>query len=354
MDKEKHLRTCASACVRACAGGGSLDGSNSVSRSLAVMRTLTLCVLMAIAGSAASQQAYPSKPIRLISPYPPGGSTSILARLFGQKLTESWGQQVIVENRGGGNTIIGTEALAKSPPDGYAIMVMTCTHVITPWLTQTPFDAIKDFAAVATLAASEQMLVVHPSVPASNLQEFIALAKFRPGQLNYATSASGSLSHLGMEYLEMAAGFKMQQIPYKGSGPALTDLIGGQVEVYLNVAINFIPHIKSGRLRAIAISGEHRLAALPEVPTFTEAGVPGLEMKNWYGILAPAGTSRAIIDKLSSEIAKILAMPDVKARLDSLGAEPFVSTPDRFAELMKADSARFGKIIKAANIKLEK
>ncbi len=151
----------------------------------------------------------------------------------------------------------------------------------------------------------------------------------------------------------MSAGFKMQQIPYKGSGPALTDLLGGQVQVYLNVAINFIPHVKSGKLRAIAISGETRLAALPEVPTFTEAGVPGLEMKNWYGILAPAGTPRAVIDRLAGEIAKILAMHDVRERLDGLGAEPFISTPDRFAELMKADSARFGKIIKAANIKLE-
>jgi len=353
MSKQRFLRTAAGASVRVCAGvrGYAVAGTRCLSR--AAMRTLTVCALTAIAASAAAQQAYPNKPIHLISPYPPGGSTSVLARLVGQKLAESWGQQVLVENRGGGNTIIGTEALAKSPPDGYSIMVMTSTHVITPWLTQTPFDAIKDFAAVATLASSEQMLVVHPSVPVSNLQEFIALAKSKPGQLNYATSASGSLSHLGMEYLEMAAGFKVQQIPYKGSGPALTDLLGGQVQAYLNVAINFIPHVKAGKLRAIAISGEHRLAALPEVPTFTEAGVPGLEMKNWYGILAPAGTSRAIRDKLSSEIARILAMSDVKERLDSLGAEPFISNPDRFAELMKADSARFGKIIKAANIKLE-
>ncbi|MFH1604381.1 MAG: tripartite tricarboxylate transporter substrate binding protein [Pseudomonadota bacterium] len=321
----------------------------------AVVRMVTAGVLIAIASSVAAQQDYPSKPIRFITPFAPGGSTTIVARLFGQKLTESWGQPVIVDNRPGGNTIIGTEALTKAPPDGYTILLVLNSHVINSLLTANlPYDTFKDFAPVATIASSEYVLVINPSVPAKNLQEFIALAKSKPGQLNYASAGSGGIAHLGTELFNIMAGIKMQHIPYKGSGPALTDVIGGQVQMYLCSPAGAIPHVKSGRLKAIAVSGETRLSALPQVPTFTEAGLPGFDTKSWQGVLAPAGTPQHIINKLSSEMAKIAVMPDIRNKLVSLGMGPFYSTAEQFAALMQADKAKFAKLIKAANIKLER
>jgi tripartite-type tricarboxylate transporter receptor subunit TctC len=315
---------------------------------------VTVGVLMAFAGSAAAQQAYPNKPIRFITPYPPGGGTDILARLVGQKLTEGWSQQVFVDNRPGGNTIIGSEALIRSPPDGYTIMVVTTAHAIQPSLIPyLPYDTVKDFAAVATVSSSEYFLVLHPSVPANNLQEFIALAKSKPGQLNFSSSGSGGGPHLASEMFSIMAGVKLQHVPYKGGGPALTALVAGQVQALFFTPIATLANIKSGRIKAIAISGETRLSGLPQIPTFTEAGLPGLDVKSWYGILAPVGTPTGIIEKLSTEFARILAMPDFKEKLDSLGMAPFFSTPEQFAALIKADMARYAKIIKAANIKME-
>jgi tripartite-type tricarboxylate transporter receptor subunit TctC len=277
-----------------------------------------------------------------------------MARQIGQKLTESWGQQVIVDNRPGGNTIIGTETLAKATPDGYTIILTTNTHVINPSLIpRLPYDPIKDFAPVGTIYSSEFILVINPSVPADNLQELIALAKARPGQLNYATTGAGGSSHLANELLNILAGIKTQHIPYKGAGPALVDLIGGQVQMFINNPLTVIPHIKSGRLRAIAITGEARVAALPQVPTFTEAGLPGLDVKPWFCVLAPAGTPKAIIDKLSVKLAEIIAMPDVLDYLAKQGMDPFSSTPEQLAALMRTDMAKWAKVIKTANIKLD-
>ena len=316
-------------------------------------RAWTASVLMVLAGSAAAQQIYPSKPIRFIVPFPPGGANNILTRLLGQKLAESWGQPVIVDNRPGGNTVIGTEALVRSPPDGYTIMLVVSTHVITPLLLSTPYDPIRDFAPVATVDSGELILVLNPSVPANTLQEFIALVKSRPGQFNHATPGSGGITHLAAELFSIMTGVKMQHVPYKGGGPALTDVIGGQVQLIFQSPPGAIPYIKSGRLKPIAVSGETRLPALPQVPTFTEAGLPGFDVKFWHGVLAPAGTPKAIIDKLSAEIARILNMADIKEKLASQGATPFVSTPEQFGALMKADYARYAKVIKTANIKLE-
>jgi tripartite-type tricarboxylate transporter receptor subunit TctC len=319
-----------------------------------MMRMLTLGMLLAIAGPAAAQQAYPNKFIRMIVPFPPGGANTILARMLGQKLTESWGQQVVVDNRGGGNTIIGSEALVKSPPDGYTLILVSSAHVINPLLLPNlPYDAIKDFAPVASIASTEQLLVIHPSVPANNLQEFIALAKSKPGQLNYASSGTGGVQHLAGEYFNMMAGVKIQHIPYKGGGPAITDLIGGQVQVYFAATSVAIPLINTGKIKALAISGESRLPALPQVPTFDEAGLPGYEGKGWFAVLAPAGTPKNIIDKLSTEIGRIVAIPDIKEKLVSLGVAPFICTPDQLAALMKTDMARFAGIIKTADIKIE-
>jgi len=321
--------------------------------STAVARILTAGMLIAIAGLAAAQQAYPSKSIRFIVPFPPGGTTDQLARLVGQKLTESWDQQVIVDNRPGGNTIIGSEALVKSPADGYTILLTSIAHVIVPSLLPTPYDAIKDFAAVATIASNELVLVLHPSVPANTLQELIALAKSRPGQLNYASTGSGTINHLAGELLNIRTGIKLQHIPYKGAAPALVDLIGGQVQMFINHPIAVIPYIRSGKVKAISISGESRLSVLPQVPTFSEAGLPGFDLKNWAGVAAPAATPKAIIDKLSAEIARILNLPEVKEKLVGQGMDPFISTPEQAAALMKADMAKFVRIIKTANIKME-
>ena len=316
-----------------------------------VMRMVMAIALIGLAGSVLAQQTYPNKPIRIITPYPPGGTTSPIARIVGEKLTETWGQQVLVENRGGGNTIIGVEAAAKSAPDGYTLLLVVQTHVIVPSLMPTPYDPIKDFAPIGTVSKTELTLVVHPSVPANNLQEFIAYVKSKPGQINYASSGGGTTTHLAAALFEYRTGTKMQHIPYKGGGPAMTDLVGGQVQAYFQSPLVVMPFVKAGKIKGIAISGETRFPGMPQVPTFTEGGMPGFELGIWYGILAPAGTPREIVDKLSAELAKILAMPDVKAKLANQGMDPFISTQAQFKALMVADLARFAQVIKAANIK---
>ncbi len=303
--------------------------------------------------AALPQANYPAKPIRMIVPFPPGGSTTIVARLIGQKLTDAWGQQVVVDNRGGGNTIIGSDAMVKAAPDGYTLLHVTSTHVINPSLLKTPYDAVRDFAPVATMVGTETLLVVNPSLPANNLQELIALAKAKPGHLNFASSGSGTTNHLAIELFSILAGIRMQHIPHKGAGPAVTDLIGGQVQVFANNALPLTPFVKSGRIRALAVSGEARLLSLPEVPTFTQAGLPGYEVKSWQGILVPAKTSSAIVNKLSIEIGRILRMPEVRDNLLVMGADPLVSTPPQFSELIKVDLVRYAKLIREAKIRLE-
>ncbi len=316
--------------------------------------TLGMAVgLLMAAVPATAQQAYPNKPIRIIVPYAPGGTTDLLARLLGPKLTERWGQQVIAENRPGGNTIIGSEALVKSKPDGYTFMFMSSTFVTTSLLAPIPFDAIKDFTPVTSLVSSEFVFAIHASVPANNLQEFITLAKSKPGQLNYASSGAGGITHLAMELFNMTAGTKMNHIPYKGTGPAIADLAGGQVQAAINDPPAVIPHIKSGKLKGIAVTGQMRMASLPQVPTFAEAGLPKYDIRLWYGVLAPAGTPKAIIDKFASEMAKILVVPETKEKLMEQGLTPFISSPEQFGALIKADMAKFANVIKTANIKLD-
>jgi tripartite-type tricarboxylate transporter receptor subunit TctC len=225
--------------------------------------------------------------------------------------------------------------------------------VLIPQLLPAPYDIIKDTAPVATLSASNFILLVHPAVPAGNLKEFIALGRSKPGQLNYASAGSGTVSHLVGELLSIVTEVRMQHIPYKGGGPALSDLLGGHVQLFLVPPATAIAHINAGKLKGLAISGETRMPALPQVPTFTEAGVAGFDARQWYGVLAPAHTQKAIIEKLSREIARILAMPDIKEKLEAQGMDPFISSPGQFASLMKSEMAKYGKVIKAANIKIE-
>ena len=315
---------------------------------------LHLVLILLLPFAAFSQTPYPARPIRLITPFAPGGSTTTVGRVIGQKLTESWGQNVIVDNRPGGNMIIGTDALAKATPDGYTILLTTNAHVINPSLfSKLPYDPIKDFAPVGNVYISEFVLVINPALPANNLQELIALAKAKPGQLNYATTGAGGSGHLANEMFAMLAGIKTQHIPYKGAGPAMVDLIGGQIQMFINNPLTVIGHIKSGRMRGIAVTGEVRLPTLPQVPTFSEAGLPGMDVKPWFCVVAPTGTPKPIINKLSTEIARIMAMPDVQDYLAKQGMMPFSSTPEQLATLMKTDMVRWAKFIKAANIRLD-
>ena len=314
---------------------------------------LTAVLLSATAASAIAQQDYPNRPIRFITPYAPGGSTTVNARLVGQHLTERWGQNVIVDNRPGGNTVIGTELLAKSPPDGYTILLTPSTHSILPMLMKTPYHPVKDFAPVAGIGLSPQVLVLHPAVPANTVQELIALAKSRPGQLNFASSGAGGPTHISGEMFNVLAGVKTRHIPYKGGGPATIDLMGGHVQMFYSVPINIIGHVQSGKLKAVAVSGKSRVAALPQTPTFAEAGLPGFDIVTWNGIVAPAGTPKSIVDKLSAEIAALLAMPATREKLAGMGTTPLILTPEAFAGMIKSEIVMYAKVIKAANLRID-
>lgn len=321
---------------------------------------LSLCSLLLMgaialaAGPAFGQQAYPTRPIRIIVPYPSGGGVDPVARLIGSKLSESLGQSVIVDNRPGGNTIIGVDALAKSAPDGHTIGMVAVTHVTLPHLmSKLPFDVIKDFAPIASIVSTEMALVLNPSVPATSLGEFIALAKSKPGQLTFASSGTGSPTHLAGEMLNAQAGTEIRHIPYKGGAPAMTDLLGGQVNMYFSAIPLAIPHVASGKIRGIAVTGDARHPGLPQVPTFEQAGLPGFEFTIWYGLLAPAGTPKPVIDRLSTEIGRIMAMSDVKEKVAAQGNSLFYLDSEQFARRMDADMAKYAKLIKSANIKMD-
>ena len=316
-------------------------------------RLLATVLLGVLATPVLAQQNYPDKLIRIMTANAPGGSTSILARMVGDKFTERWGQPTIVDNRPGGNGFIGGDLLAKSAPDGYNLILVTATHVITPLLAPAPYDTIKDFAPVATVTSSEQLMVVNASLPTGNLAEFINYTKSKPGQLNFPTTGNGGAQHIFGEMFALQAGVKIQPVAYKGGAPAVTDLLGGQVQFAIQSPFVIIPHVKNGKLKAIAVTGKSRLSALPDTPTFAEAGMPAFDANNWYGILAPVGTPKPILDKLSAEIARTLGLTDVRKTIQDQGMEPFVSTPDQFAALIRSDIAKYSKVIKTANIKID-
>jgi tripartite-type tricarboxylate transporter receptor subunit TctC len=317
-------------------------------------RLLQVLVLSALgAGAAAQKDDYPNKPIRYISPYPPGGSTSVIARLIGQQLTEAWGQQVVVDNRGGANTIIGTHAAVTARPDGYTLVSLGGTLAGNHWLAKTPYDALKDIAPIATVSSYENVLVVPPSLPVNTVADLVAMAKAKPDQLTYGTSSSGGPTHLLAELFNTVAGIKTRQIPYKGGGPAVVDLMGGHIHFFFSNPVNVASQVKGGRLRAIGVTGPSRIPAFPDVPTFTEQGLPAMTLTNWQGVGGPAGIPRPIIDRLSGEIRKLVARPDTKNILTSMGSEPFYNDPQQTAALIRADIAKYGKIIKDANIPVE-
>ena len=315
-------------------------------------RLLAAGSLVALCASAAAQ-TYPSKPIRFISPFAPGGTTTILARLVGERLTKSWGQQVLVDNRPGGNTLIGTEALVRLPADGYSILLVTTSHLTYPMLTPAPYDSVKDFAPISTLSKSDYMLTLHPSVPSNSLQEFIAYARARPGQLNFSSPGTGGMGHLAGELFNIQAGVQLQHIAYKGGAPATADLVGGQVQLAFVVPLNVINHIRAGKLKAIAVSSKTRMEALPQMPTFIEAGLPSYDVNVWFGVLAKAGTPADIINRMSTEITSMLNTPETRQLLASQGMDPLIMTPDQFGALMRADNAKYAEVIKTAKIKID-
>jgi tripartite-type tricarboxylate transporter receptor subunit TctC len=317
------------------------------------VRLLGSAVLISLGGAAFAQQDYPNRPIRLIVPYAPGGSTSWTSRLVGQRLTEVWGQSVIIDNRPGASTVIGTEAAVKAKPDGYTLMYIGGQLATNHWLVKTPYDPRKDIAPIANVSSYENLLTVHPSLPVTTVKSFIALAKARPGQLNYATSSYGGPTHLIVVLFNMVAGVKTEAIHYKGGGPAIVDVMGGHVHFVMGVPVNLIPHIKSGRLRAIAIAGDKRMKALPNVPTFAEESFPTVTLPNWQGIGAPAGTPRTIIDRISAEVERLVAMPDTVQKLEVEGFVPYYRNPEQLTELINVNIEKVGKIIKGGNIKAD-
>jgi tripartite-type tricarboxylate transporter receptor subunit TctC len=325
---------------------------------LMIARALSGCALGFAAVSALAADVprpYPERPIRFIVPFPAGGATDIVARAVGQKLTDTWGQQVVIDNRGGAGGVIGTETAARAAPDGYTMLLGASSGmVVNPLLSsRLSYHPTKDFAPVSLLVVVAQLLVVNASVPVSSVKELIAYAKARPGQLNYASVGQGSPNHLGMELFKSMAGIDMVHVPYKGTGPALTELLGGQVQVMFNSMLPLMPHIRTGKLKPIAVSSGQRVRAAPDVPTVSESGVPGFETISWYGIFVPTGTSAAIIGRLNAEAVKIMADPDMAQRMTTQGMEPRSSTPAELTRVMQVESARWKKAIAVAGVKVE-
>lgn len=309
---------------------------------------------LAVMVGSASAQTYPRKPIRWIVPFPPGGSTDLLARVVGQKLTEAWGQQVIVENKGGAGGTLGAAEAARAPADGYTLLMGAIHHTIASSVyPKLPYDIQKDFAPITVVAIVPNVLVVNPSVPANSTKELIAYAKANPGKLTYGSAGMGTAHHLIGEQFNLQAGVNILHVPYKGSSPAVADLIGGQVLIMYDTVASCLPHIKSGKLRPLAVATAKRSSALPDVPTIAEAALPGFEVTTWFGALAPVKTPKEIVVKLNGEIVKILAMPDVRKRLLDAGAEPVGNSPEQMAAQIKKETGEFAKIVKQAKITVE-
>ena len=315
------------------------------------LSTLALALLAVTAGTA-SAQSYPNRAIRMLVPSTPGGSVDTLARTVAPKLAEKWGQQVVVDNRAGAGGAIAGELLAKAPPDGYTLMMGTIAATATNVsLQKVNYDPLRDFAPVTLVATQNLMLVVHPSVPAKSVKDIIALAKAKPGQLSFASAGNGTGGHLSGELFKLLASIDLLHIPYKGVAPALVDVVAGQVSMTFASLLSGTPHYKSGRLRAYAVTGAKRSAALPELPTMQEAGVKGYESSTWYGVLAPAGTPADIVNKLNAEIVGILKQPETNERLSQEGAEPVGNTPAQFGAHIKSEIEKWRKVIRAAGIK---
>ncbi len=317
--------------------------------------SLALLTASALSIPAQAATAFPTKPIRIIVAYTPAGTTDILARAIGQKMSETWGQPVIIDNRAGAAGNIGTEVAARATPDGHTLLMGTAgTHGINVSLyRKLSWHPVNDFAPVSLSAMVPNIMVVNNALPVKNVREFVAHVKANPGKLSYGSPGNGSTAHLSMELFKSMTGSTIVHIPYKGSAGVLTDVMGGQIAVTIDNMPPYIPQVKAGKIRALAVSTNKRSSAMPDLPTIAEAGVPGYEAGAWFGLLAPAGTPKAVVALLSAESARIIKLPDVSKRVSELGAEPVGSTPEQFAELIKTEIAKWAKVIKDANVELQ-
>lgn len=316
--------------------------------------TATLCLLCAAFGNAFGQ-AYPAKPIRMIIGFPPGGGTDIVGRIVAQKLAESFGQQVIADNRGGASGQLAAELVAKAAPDGHTIMMahIAAISILPSLISRLPYDAQKDFVPITLVAIGPNLLVVHPSLPVKTVKDLVALAKARPGQLQYASPGAGTVQHLAAELFKLQAKVDMLHVPYKGSGQSIIDLVAGHVHLDFDSVPPVINHVRNGKLRAIAVTSEKRFSLLPEIPTVTEGGVPGFDMSTWWGLVAPGAVGKDIVARLHGETVKLLRQPDVKEKIAFVGAETVGNTPEEFAAYIRAEAAKYARIVKAANIKVD-
>jgi len=313
---------------------------------------LVACALLS--GSAQAQDVYPSKPLRLILPFPPGGGTDILGRLLAERLATNLGQPVVTENRGGAGGNVGAEAAARAAPDGYSLVLVAPSLAISPTLySKLNYDPVKDFAPIALVASVPNVMITHPSVPANNLQEFIALARSKPGGMNFGSGGSGTSNHLAGELLNLTAGIKLVHVPYKGVNLAMNGVLAGEVHLaFIGIPVP-APHIKAGRLRALAVLARERSPILPDVPTAEEAGLGNFDVTTWYGILAPAGTPRPIINRLNAELVKIMRNPEVTERLALMATDPLTSTPEELGAYLQAEIAKWGDVVRKAGLRAD-
>jgi tripartite-type tricarboxylate transporter receptor subunit TctC len=310
---------------------------------------LSIALAAAVFAVGALAQGYPAKPVKIIVPYPPGGPTDIVARVVAQKLSEQTGQQFVVDNRGGAGGNIGAEAVARSPADGYTLLVATTAHAINRTLfKQMSYDLMKDFVPISQLTAGPLVIVANPALPATNVKELIALAKSKPGELAFASSGPGQSTHLAAELFDTMAGIKMTHVPYKGSAPALTDTMGGQTSLFFDTMLSAMPHVRSGKLRALAVTSAQRSPAAPDIPTVAESGLPGYEAIAWNGLLAPAGTPKEVVARLNAEVKKALEVPEIKERFAAQGFAAAWSPPEKYAAFLDAEVDKWGKVVKVS------
>lgn len=320
-----------------------------------MLKSTFVAAALILGSSAVLAQGFPAKPIRFVVPFPAGGGADLWARLIAQKLTQAWGQNLIIDNRSGASGIIGTETAAKAAPDGYTLLMGTTgTHTTNPVVFgKLPYDPLKDFAPISNFVDTPFMLVVHPSVPATSVKALVVLAKGRPGQATYASFGNGSSAHLAGELFKSTAGVNIIHVPYRGGPPAMSDLIGGQVSMMFNSLPAIIPQVKAQRLRALAIASSARSKGLPDVPTFAEEGLPAVEAGSWYGVFAPAGTPAAVIGKLNAELVRMLQSTEIQQRLLAEGADPIGNTPEQFAAQVERDIAKWAKVVSTSGIRAE-
>lgn len=317
-------------------------------------RALVALVVAVVWAGTASAQSWPNRPIRMIVPYTPGGYTDLMARLVGQKVADALGQTIVFENKPGANAIIGTEVVAKAAPDGYTFGTVIAAHAVNATLNpRLPYDTMKDLSYVSLMSVAPLIMIAHPSLPANNVKELIALAKTKPGELNFASSGIGAAAHLTMEMFKSRAGINMQHVPYKGTAGALQDLVGGQINVMFDIVGPLMPQVKSGNAKAIVVTAKERIPAAPDVPTMAEQGVPDFVSGTWAGIIAPAGTPKEIVDRVSAEAKKALADPALQAKLAEQGIVAVGSSPEEFRTFVGEEIARWGKVISDAGIKIE-